>query len=193
MTDERWLPVPEYEGYYEVSDHGNVRSVDRKIIHSNGITRTFPGRVLKKWQDKGGYWKVGLSKNGELHFRMVHRLVLSAFVGQCPKGMEGCHNDGNPGNPHLGNLRWDTYSNNQKDRRMHGTQQEVRRTHCPRGHVLESPNLVAAILKRGRRSCLACCRARSYTYHRPQIKNRMQEISDSYYQQIIYTQTGQAA
>jgi len=47
--------------------------------------------------------------------------VLESFVGPCPEGMECCHNDGNPSNNFVENLRWDTRSNNQKDRESHGT------------------------------------------------------------------------
>lgn len=51
----------------------------------------------------------------------VHRLVLQAYVGPCPEGLECCHNDGNPSNNKLENLRWDTKQNNVKDKRRHGT------------------------------------------------------------------------
>jgi hypothetical protein len=51
---------------------------------------------------------------------MVHVLVLEAFVGPRPEGMEGCHGDGNPANNNVQNLRWDTPQNNWKDRKRHG-------------------------------------------------------------------------
>lgn len=52
---------------------------------------------------------------------LIHRLVLMTFVGHCPKNMEGCHNDGNPKNNHVDNLRWDTRKNNEADKDKHGT------------------------------------------------------------------------
>jgi len=58
---------------------------------------------------------------GKLIQRYVHRLVLEAFVGPCPPGMEGCHNDGNPLNNTPSNLRWDTHAANHADTRRHGT------------------------------------------------------------------------
>jgi hypothetical protein len=58
---------------------------------------------------------------GKLRVTYVHRLVLEAFVGTRPTGMHGCHNDGNPDNNHLSNLRWDTPKGNQADRVKHGT------------------------------------------------------------------------
>ena len=51
----------------------------------------------------------------------VHRIVLAAFVGPCPDGMEGCHNDGNPANNRIENLRWDTHVSNMADKTTHGT------------------------------------------------------------------------
>jgi hypothetical protein len=58
---------------------------------------------------------------GRGRIRAVHRLVLEAFVGPCPPGMEGCHGDGNPANNALPNLRWDSHSGNQLDAVRHGT------------------------------------------------------------------------
>lgn len=59
--------------------------------------------------------------NGLRQKKSVHRLVLEAFVGPCPDGMEACHNDGNPRNNRLDNLRWDTPSSNMQDKKKHGT------------------------------------------------------------------------
>jgi hypothetical protein len=66
-----------------------------------------------------GYMQVGLTNKQQRHFH-VHRLVLLAFVGPAPEGMECCHNDGNKANNALSNLRWDTRSANMKDRTRHG-------------------------------------------------------------------------
>src|SRR6185312_7030300 len=68
-----------------------------------------------------GYIMVSLFKDGSQFVRYAHRLVLEAFVGPCPDGMECCHNDGNPANNRVENLRWDTTSANQLDREAHGT------------------------------------------------------------------------
>lgn len=70
----------------------------------------------------------GIGSNGRMHVSLgrgkqirVHRLVLLAFVGPCPEGMEACHNDGNASNNRIGNLRWDVHSNNMQDMVRHGT------------------------------------------------------------------------
>lgn len=103
---EKWLPVVGHEGRYEVSDLGRVRSKRKVLAHQFC------------WK---GYPRVHLSASGKRQTLKIHRLVLTAFVGACPKGMEACHNDGVRTNVSLSNLRWDTPSNNQKDKIFHGT------------------------------------------------------------------------
>lgn len=120
---ESWNPVPGYEGLYEVSDHGNVRSLDRVTTDiGGGRTRRFHGKLLPGYVLPIGYRVFQLSgadKTKSLQY--AHRLVLLAFVGPAPKGQEGCHADGNPLNNRLDNLRWDTRSGNVQDSIRHGT------------------------------------------------------------------------
>lgn len=121
MTTEEWRDVGGYEGYYQVSDLGRVRSVDRNIVTTSGITRPLSGRVLSQSDSGMGYLGVTLSKECHLKTIRAHRLVLDAFRGRCPDGMESCHNDGNRKNNRLANLRWDTLAANQADRLSHKT------------------------------------------------------------------------
>jgi hypothetical protein len=67
-----------------------------------------------------GYPIVGLWIEGKRKYFLLSRLVLTMFVGPCPEGMECCHEDGNPKNNKVGNLRWDTHKNNHKDMERHG-------------------------------------------------------------------------
>ena len=64
---------------------------------------------------------MNLWKNNKQNVVRVHKLVLEAFVGPCPDGLECCHNDGNSFNNHIDNLRWDTHKSNIHDRIKHGT------------------------------------------------------------------------
>jgi hypothetical protein len=70
--------------------------------------------------NKWGHLVVNLSKDNKPKTYLVHRLVLEAFVGPCPVDMEGCHEDGNPANNNLTNLRWDTSAGNKLDTSKHG-------------------------------------------------------------------------
>ncbi|WP_422928621.1 HNH endonuclease [Singulisphaera sp. PoT] len=69
----------------------------------------------------GRYSTVGLRKGGKTFTRYVHHLVLEAFRGPCPLGMEACHGDGDSKNNRLDNLRWDTSKANKADMAEHGT------------------------------------------------------------------------
>jgi len=158
--EERWLPVVGYEGYYEVSDLGNVRSLDRRILR-RGVPAFLRGRMLRQTTVDHGRAVVSLCRGGRRDLRRVSTIVLQAFVGEPPAGFEGCHNDGNPANNHLGNLRWDSHQTNMDDQYKHGTRCGITKTHCPRGHFLSAPNLVASMAKRGNRTCMACARARA--------------------------------
>lgn len=115
---ERWRPINGYESSYEVSDKGRVKSLSR--LDNGG--KKIKGKLLRMFRYKTtGYIGVDLCSNGSRKRFSVHRLVLSAFVRPCPKGMETCHNNGVRDNNRLENLRWDTRSNNHRDKLKHGT------------------------------------------------------------------------
>jgi hypothetical protein len=187
-VSERWLPVPGYVGYYEVSDFGRVRSLTRVVVSSNGRTRSFPGQILQLNFHPTGYFQVGLARNGHTRTHRVHRLVMAAFVGPCPPGKEVCHYNGIGIDNRRENLRYDTPSANVQDSIRHGTHAETNRTHCPRHHELIEPNLMPSMRKRGKRQCLACSRASSAIAHARRTDRPLpdlQELSDLYYSTIM--------
>lgn len=77
---------------------------------------------MKPRLEQNGYLRIGFRVKGVLIKHSLARVILETFVGPCPEGMQSCHNDGNPLNNHLVNLRWDTAKNNSQDRIRHGTQ-----------------------------------------------------------------------
>lgn len=118
---EEWRSVLGYEGFYEASDHGRVRSVDRTVPTKRQRAQALRGRMLRiNVSDRGRPW-VELSRDATRRAFFVHRLVLEAFVGLRPEGLECCHEDGDRANNRLGNLRWDTHASNMADMRRHGT------------------------------------------------------------------------
>lgn len=157
-TQERWLPIPGHEGWYEVSDFGRVRSVPRTRIRKNGSPMTLQGCVLKPTPDDKGYGYVQLSyADGSRSHRPVHQLVLAAFVGPVPSGEEVRHLDGQAGNNHLSNLTYGTPLENAADMKRHGTQYWASRSHCKWGHEFTPEN--TRIRRRGQwveRVCIAC-------------------------------------
>jgi hypothetical protein len=116
LSDERWLPAPGFDGY-EVSDHGRVRSWRTP---APGRRRATP-LILRPCVRPHGHLQIAPCRDGRNVSVYVHRLVLEAFVGPAPEGTEGCHNDGNAANNRLDNLRWDTHTENNRDRQRHGT------------------------------------------------------------------------
>ncbi len=122
--EEIWKDIPDFLGY-QVSTQGRVRSFWR-TGGGNSRLKTIPQKILRSSPGRGGYLQVGLSKNWERYCFAVHRLVLFAFIGPCPLGMQACHYDGKRINNYLGNLRWDTPSNNYADTRKHGASKGIR-------------------------------------------------------------------
>jgi hypothetical protein len=122
---EKWKSVVGYEDTHEVSSHGRVRSlprlVDQMSRHGTPMTRFIKGKVLSQQTDPNGYRSLALSADAKDTRFLVHRLVLGSFIGPPGDGLECCHCDGDQGNNNLENLRWDTRSNNHKDKVIHGT------------------------------------------------------------------------
>lgn len=118
-ADEQWRTVPDWPEY-EVSDQGRVRSLPRIVQQRNGKFYTVAGRLLRL-TTVHGYLKVTFCRNAEPSYHRVHMLVLKAFVGPKPEGMECLHEDGNPVNNRLSNLSWGTPAQNAADRIRHGT------------------------------------------------------------------------
>lgn len=121
--DEIWKSVIGYDGHYEVSNLGRIRSLDKMVKTVHGSYTLRRGRILAKAIDLSGagYAFANLSKDGRARKFNVHVIVLEAFVGQRPEGMQACHGNGDRTDPRLENLRWDTAKANAGDREIHGT------------------------------------------------------------------------
>ena len=123
---ETWRPISGYEGFYEVSDDGRVRSVDRTVWckpsdYRPAHHKSYKGSALPQYTSKDGRRSVNLHRNNKHKTVRVCRLVAEAFIGPCPNGMECCHNDGDSQNNVPSNLRWDTRRGNSDDTLRHGT------------------------------------------------------------------------
>lgn len=132
MTNmERWQPVVGYEGVYEVSNLGRVRSLDRTV--RRGAATYFRAGVLltPKRQTTGHLW-VGLCSRGRKTAHRIHALVLAAFTGPRPKGMEIRHLDGDAKNNALTNLVYGTSSENKHDAYAHGALKSGEASHFAR-------------------------------------------------------------
>ena len=110
---EIWKDIPDFEGSYQVSNMGRVRSVDRVVTFKDGSTRKYKGRVRKPFIDNKGYEQVKLYINGRCNGKSVHRLVLGAFKPHANmNNLDVNHMDGDKLNNHLTNLEWLTRHDN---------------------------------------------------------------------------------
>lgn len=180
MMKHIWRPIPGYEGYYEVSNRGLVRSLDRTIAGHRKDGGTFQsfvkGRTLSPavWSD--GYGRVMLHRDGKRRPWLVHRAVLMAFVGAPPaEGMQCCHRDGDPSNNNVSNLYWGTRSQNVQDMLRHGTGFQQKKTHCAKGHPYDEENTQYCTVKGGvHRRCRACERS---SWQRQNERRRKERVA----------------
>lgn len=107
LESEKWIPIKGYEGLYEVSTHGNVRSIKRSGS-KGGISKIFDDR---------GYDRVYLSKNGKMKQFILHRLVAIAFISNLENKEQVNHKDGNKQNNFVHNLEWVTRKENELHKR----------------------------------------------------------------------------
>lgn len=146
---ERWLPVPDFEGIYSVSDQGRVRSETRVLTRADGVIRTWSERMMRTTPDGEGYPVVTLQDRSSGRYRKVrvHTLVAEVFIGPRPAGQEVLHWDGDRMNVWLTNLRYGTHAENGQDTTRYSTE-------CRNGHqrTLES----TYIRRDGTRQCLIC-------------------------------------
>ncbi len=117
---EDWRAVPGFEDLYEVSDLGRVKSLARLKRGRGNRMNPLRERILKATPCYG-YLQVGLSEDGQVTYKKVHALVLTAFVGPRPEGMESRHLNGDRRDNHLANLCWGTKLENATDKHRHGT------------------------------------------------------------------------
>lgn len=104
---EIWKPIPGYKEY-KVSNHGKIKRIGGADARGNQRR----GKSLKPQKNKGGYLYVLLCENGKPKYMSVHKAVMSAFVGECPSGLEINHIDENKENNSLSNLEYITHKKN---------------------------------------------------------------------------------
>lgn len=132
--DFEWRPAVGYEGHYEVSNFGDVRSVDRVVSRAGtqGDVRK-PGQGLRAQVTAKGYLRVQLTKDGVSRNHMVHRLVALAFIPNPDDRPEVNHKNGKKSDNQLGNLEWSTSSENQIHAYETGLREPATKyvVHCP--------------------------------------------------------------
>lgn len=114
--------------HYQVSEAGQVRSIDR--VNSYG--RKVRGRILKPYLDTSGYLRVNVSYGVATKKAYIHHMVAEAFIGKRPRGQDVCHKNGNRSDNKARNLRYDTRSGNERDKVGHGRSNRGERSSASR-------------------------------------------------------------
>lgn len=110
--DEIWKDIPEYEGVYQVSNLGRIRSLDREITYANRKTGLYKGRIMKLKMSKYGYVVFHFSVDNKKKAISVHRLVAETFIPNPDNKPCVNHIDCNRANNKVSNLEWCTHKEN---------------------------------------------------------------------------------
>lgn len=188
---EKWKDITGYEGLYQVSDQGQVRSLDRR----DSLGRLHRSQIKSQRKSNKGYFVLDLYKGegprtcgggGKGRTFTVHKLVATEFCvreDDIEGKVEVCHLDGDRENNKAENLVWGNTTDNRHDSVAHGTHYNAKKEVCPRGHFLVEPNLTAAGWRAGVRNCKACNRAGATLKAHPDLD--FQSVSDIHYANIL--------
>jgi len=149
-----WKSISGYEGYYEVSDDGRVRSLTRTILDSRGVIRTLHGGEMKVTESIGkdrsgdGYYVVNLRREHTSNVCPVHRLVAEVFIPNSDNLPTVNHIDGDKYNNHVSNLEWASYADNN----VHALKHQLRQ---PRGNRIAQYSLDGSYISTFQSTCEA--------------------------------------
>jgi len=129
MFEEEWKPILGFEGLYEVSDVGRIKSLDRLVVTEKRGNYSIPSSIMTPKKDVQGYLKICLRKDLKSHMFLTHRLVALAFIPNPTKYPQINHINGIKDDNRLENLEWCNNSMNQKH------MIEVLKTHNTAGKI----------------------------------------------------------
>lgn len=148
MSEEEWRDVPGFEGRYQVSNLGRLRSVPRDVNNHTGIIH-LKGKILTQRYNHKGYKVVDLVDHEQKHkYRLVHRLLAQAFIPNPMNKPQVNHIDGIKDHNVLENLEWVTNSENQLHAYKHGLNVRSDKAGRPRKAVLQIDKDTNEVIKR---------------------------------------------
>lgn len=191
-TFESWVDIPQWEGFYQISNKGRVKSLARRVYYRGGVkyyekpeTMLTPGLVGAK---RRLYPRVVLCDGPRQRHAMVHMLMAESFLADSYfPGAQACHWDDNQFNNTIENIRWGTRRENKLDQVRNGNHHQSNKSYCSRNHsLLLSENLVPSGVKQNKRQCRACRNAisKAHRQKRAYDSEYVQFLSDEYYERI---------
>lgn len=169
---EVWKDIPGYEGRYQVSNLGNVRRANGKLMRFDWGNKEHPRVYL--YDGFGGRKRY-----------LVYQLEMLAFVGPKPDGMIVRHLNDNPRDNRLCNLAYGTYGDNARDAVRNGRNKCSNKRKCPSGHSYDT---YGRLDDYGHRHCIICDRA--YAYHRLHPSEDIDALKDEYARKFEEEQNG---
>jgi len=163
MEKEIWKEIPNYEGFYEVSNFGRIKSLKRSILREGGKMLNLKEKLLNPIIDEHGYYKVQLWKGNMPYSVRVHRLVAICFVNNYNPNLEVNHIDGNKLNNLYNNLEWCTSLKNQLEAVRLGLKKQTKVNMYKNGVLVstfESVSKAAEINKTSRSSIFRCLKGK---------------------------------
>jgi hypothetical protein len=190
---EEWRDIPGYGNHYQASNLGNIRVKDRiveKVCGFKGVKKPvkqfYKGRLLSlNKSDKYGHCSVHIGYDNKKVTVFVHKLVLLAFVGPCPEGMECCHNNGIASDNRIENLRWDTHFNNNADRKRHGNYKTGKDHHMYGKKISEEARKKLIEANKGKKQSLETIAKRSESIKKYWENNPEERIRKSEFFKLI--------
>lgn len=181
-----WIAVPDAPDY-EVSDDGQVRSLDRWVYYSDGRKRWYAGVSIIPSVQRNGYLGLNVGSGLFRHHVELHVLVAEVFIGPKPVGLTVRHADDNRYHNCAHNLSYGTWTENAQDAIRNGRNSKLKRNCCTRDHALVAPNLCEYMLPV--RKCKACAQGWGDVRARRAkgISADIRELSDLRYRVIMGT------
>ncbi len=177
---EIWKDIVGYEGLYQVSNFGNVISLEKYIDNKKGAIQYRPPKILKQYKNKFGYMRVYLTRNSIKKMYAVHRLVAMAFIDNPDNKPCINHIDNNRENNHLENLEWCTYKENSQWAEIQGRREftkewkeKISATRKKKSVIGINDNgeqiyfdTIRSVVKEGfdPKAVINCCKGRQKTY-----------------------------
>lgn len=165
---EEWKDILGYEGYYQISNKGRVRSLSRFVIN-NGTRVLIEGKIISLTNNGTGYYQVKLFKNNHCKHFYVHVLVARHFVEGYADGLEVNHKDCNKNNNCAENLEWVTKRENQRHQRAFHTIQNEQKQRI--FHAIQNEQTTCPICKKIKyfrsKMCLECSSKAQRKVNRP--------------------------